>query len=676
MIQKLRENTFPIIAFLWLLLWIFPWTIWLEATPWIRLGLSIIIFATPGTALSLLLAGKRLTLLSHLTSGLAVSVLLVSVFGLLGRVLKLPFSFIKPAFIITGLIIFAVLIKQSHSEQQWFKPKKYSAITIVLFLGMAVFGILVAFGNKFSGDDFSYLAYLTSWQHAQPLNFQEIFFGTGSRDSIRFWLAMFPMNLAFLSEISNLHGLLLLGFYLEPFFIVIALLSLYNLYEDLLPSGHLPIAALLLHLTILFLLQSHRQSGIIFFRRLSEDKAFAAFVLAPVFFLAIRALLDSVTYRRVAFTLLSAFSLSLTHPVILAYSIFIAGVYTSIVSFIQRDYKKFGVVVAILIFTLIPQVSLRFAPVANQPAFDLETVIEKSSVSSNEPLVSSIAGTPFYGFNLERIEILTDKTNQENPLQTFFSWSYLWLLGLGFVWALFNLKKNTVAPFIAATSLLVLLCAIPYTGWLIGYAVSPRQLWRSPWLIPIGLIGAVLLTELLKFILLKVSARVQPKISAEQATFGLILTISIVLTGYFSTHAYIKNWQSSTELNKYRSSLERLATLGNYLENNIQSPSTFVAPIGLMNYLPGLSSKSKVIFFRTPQLSRYPVNMSKIKNIVLSPDSSISIEQRTELLEKYRIQYILVEDQSQKDSYASYPQLFDVQPIDGFWIIEFLKNSP
>jgi hypothetical protein len=672
----LRKNAFILLMSAWLLLCLSPWAIWLESAPWVRMGISILLFVTPGVTISLLLAGRKLSLFSHFTSGLALSMLLVSVLGLFGRALQLPFSFIKPVFILIGLIGFATIIKQSRPEQQWFKPKRVSVITIFLFLGIAALGILVSFGNRFGGDDLSYLSYLTNWQHAQPLNFQEVIFGSGGHDKIRFWLAMLPMNLAFLAEISNLHGLLLLGFYLEPCCVVIALLALYNLYEDLLQSELRAITALLLQFTFLFLLQGARQPGSTFFLRLSEDKAFAAFILTPIFFLAARYFLESFTLRSGIFTLLIGFSLALTHPVILAYGIFIAGIYISIVTLIHRDYKKFGVIAAVLVFTILPSASLRFVPSTNQAAFDMKTLLEKTSVAVNEPLVSPIKGTPFYGFNLERIKITINGAKPGNPIQIFLSWSYLWLLGLGFLWAVFNLKKNTTAPFVAATSLLVLVCAIPYTGWLVGYAVSPRMLWRSPWLLPTGLIGTVLSTELYKFISKKASTNTQPKIFTEQIISGVVLTISILLIGYFSTHLYAQKWQSATQLDEYRNKLESLSALGNYLENNIELPSIFVAPPKLRDYLPGLSSKSKVVFFRshlqTISFSHNNIDIKKI-NLILSQDSSISIKKRMSLLEKNRVQYILVEDQSLKDYYAGYPQFFAVQKIDNFWIVEFSR---
>ena len=62
---------------------------------------------------------------------------------------------------------------------------------------MAVFAVLVNLQNRFAGDDLSYLAYLTTWLHADPLNFHEVVFGSGGVDAVRFWMAMFPMVTAF-----------------------------------------------------------------------------------------------------------------------------------------------------------------------------------------------------------------------------------------------------------------------------------------------------------------------------------------------------------------------------------------------------------------------------------------------------------------------------------------------
>src|SRR5258706_1102239 len=685
----LYKNRFASLILIWLFLYFSLWTIWLESMPWIRLGISIIIFSTPGIITSLILAGKRLSLLSHFISGLAFSVFFVGSLGLLGRIFHLPFSYIKPVFALVGLVAFFVLIRHSRFEHQLYKPNRYSVAILVIFLALAVLSVITSLSNTFGGDDFSYLAYLTNWQHAQPLNFQEVIFGSGGLDAVRFWSAMFPMNLAFLAEISNLHGLLLLGLYLEPFLVVLSLLSFYNLFEDLLPSGYLPIAALLLHFTFLFMLHGSRQPGSTFFYRMSEDKAFAAFVLTPVFFLAIRYFLETITFRSTLFVLFSGLSLALTHPIILAYSITIAAFYACFLTFfIHRDYKKLGVVLVLLVVTILPSASLRFVGVPwvskyvfglesalHQPgAFDLESADDTADAIT---IISYIENTPFYGFNLERVEIQipAEEINKENPWQKFFSWSYVWILGLSFFWSLFNIKKNNVAAFVGATSLLVLFGAIPYTGWLLGYLVSARMLWRVPWMLSAGLAGVILVNELLEFVFRRSQPSLKHRFSAEVVTLSLVFLISFVLISSFSVTYYANQWARLTTLDDRKSKLQTFVDLGNDLENKLKTVSIFVAPREFSDYLPGISSKSKVVFFRTVFFTPHSVDPEKL-NLIFSQDISISLKQRMNILTKYHVDYILVKDHFLKDYYASYPEFFHVQEFSNFWILEFREMKP
>src|SRR4030095_2632477 len=97
----------------WVLFWILPWTLWIESWPWIRLGISILILIMPGFVLSLLLANKRLTLLAHFTSALAISTFIVGFLGLLSRIFHFPFTLIKITFMLFGLVCLWLLGKDS-----------------------------------------------------------------------------------------------------------------------------------------------------------------------------------------------------------------------------------------------------------------------------------------------------------------------------------------------------------------------------------------------------------------------------------------------------------------------------------------------------------------------------------------------------------------------------------
>ncbi len=678
--HKSFKNKLLLLPLMWVLLWILPWAGWLNIFPWLRLGISLLLFVIPGLIVSMLLAGVRFSLSGHFSSGLAFSVFFVGVLGFTGRIFHWPFEYIKYLFALSGLI---ALIKYSALNYPLYKPARVSGRNLILLLFMIIFGIITNFHSRFSVDDLSYLAYLTNWQHVPMLNFEEVIFGTGVIDSVRFWWGMFPMSLALLAEISHLHGLLLLGFYLEPFLVTFAILAFYNLYEDLLSSENSAIIALLLHFTFLFLVSPlHRY----FFEEISEDKVFAAFALTPVLFLALRYFLGSFTARSGIFFLLSGYSLVLTHVIILAYVGFIAGVYVAIETMIKREYKNFGVAILLLFIIIAPSASLRFVDqawisrsvfglkpwLAMPDTFHLATALETPDINN---LISYIEGTPFYGINLEKIRIKSNSTAVD-PLPIFLSWSYVWILGLGFLWSLFNLKKDVAARFIAACSLLVILCAFPYTGWLFGYFVTARLLWRVLWLLPIGLISFTLLRELFTALIANVSIGTRIKIPSKQVLFVCLSTMCVVLIGYFSEFVYQYQGQSTkAQFDGYRNHLTRFAELGYYLEYNVEQPVRFVAPFELMNYLPGLSTKSKAVIFRVKDWTPYPIDEHEIGSI-FSNDPSISMEKRMHILDKYQIKYVLIKQPSLKEYYAGSPQYFELQYTNDYWLFKFRDVNP
>jgi hypothetical protein len=676
------------VGVLWIILWVFPWTTWLAFFPWLRLGVAIFIFVIPGFSVSLFLAGDRFTLPSHFISGLAITILFVGLLGVLGRITHLPFTYIKPVFIVIGTGSLFMTAFHARLGRPLYKSKKISTKMFGLLFLIIVFSVVVAFWDRIGLDERVYLVYLTSWQHSPQLDFKDVFFNSGDLTGARFWLAMFPMNLAFLSEISGLHGVLLLGLYLNPVFVAIAILATYNLYDELLQSEEQTIAALTIQITFLFLLIKLRQPGSMFFFRMTEDKVFAGFILGPAFFMAVRILLQSRTLYHSIFVLFIGWSLALTHPIILTYAVFIAGVYAIIITFTERDIKGLIVTITILLAIILPVASLRFVgspwvsryifglstPIKQPGRFDLESALNSKNITMR---ISIIKGTPFYGFELSLVKF--QRFSNSNQISVFFSWSYLWILGLGFLWALFNLNKHPAAPLVGAASLLVLLCAIPYTGWLVGKFVSARMLWRAPWLLPIGLSATVLLKE----VLVIWKRIIKPKKSLDGIPMGITLMICSVLIIHHSLIPYVKKWEYLPDLPRYKSKLLILSGLGDYLETNIEETSRFVATKELSGFLPGLSSKSKVTYFRNDKRTPNPPNMNAVRSLLSIDDDDVSLEQRFDFLVSYDVQYMLINDVLVKDyyndypeyfvvqKYNTYPEIFDVQGTGDLWIIEF-----
>ena len=674
-IYRFDVKTFLVLTSSWVLLWTPTWRIWFANLPWLRLGLAFFIIIAPGILISLLLVRNRFNMLTHFTSGLVLSTLILSILGLVGRVANLPFGFIKTTFFGIGLIVILLFTLSSLSKKQLYKPINFSLNTLVLLLFIIAGSVVITLWDRFGNDDWSTLAYLTNWQHANPLSFLNVYFSGGYLDPIRSWIAMYPMVQAFLADISGLHGLLLIGFYLGPILVPIAIVAMYNLYEDLLKSEQKAIIAVLLQLTIFFiLLDNVRQPGFVFFLRLPEDKAFAAFILAPVFFLGIRLFLQSSDIRAVIYVLLTGWSITLIHPVVLAYSIFIAGLYAAIVTLMRKDFRTLGLILFLLLAIILPAASLRFVNaegMGTRWAFDIDSAMDLPGTGQR---VSYITGTPFYGFNLKTLIINTGIKNPSFWLSTL-SWLYFWILGGSFIWAMLNLKRRIdTAPIIAASALLVLLCAIPYTGWLVGYFVAARMLWRSSWMFPVGLAGVIIMSELFNFIAYKISATAQADF-IKRVTSVTILVACLLVSVFFSIFRHEKNWEKIIKLTEYKMQLEEFVALGYEIDANIEKPSTFLASsVQLMNYLPGLSSRAKVVYFRQNIFTPYPVKQGDLK-LVFSSDTSISIQKRIKIIEKYEVQYLLANNLSQINYYFAYPEYFTVQQVGPYWLLEFQETA-
>ena len=667
------------LVLVWLFFWLAPWTNWLEPLPWMRLGIGFLLFVIPGMITSILLAGDRFSILRHFIGGIAFSVFFVSILGILGRLFHLPFEFIKFSVALIGFITLVMLLRHPNWSRRLYLPTHPSFSTLFILFFLVAFGIVINLMSRTTGDDQTYLAYLTSWQHASHLSFEEVYFRSGTLDSIRFWFAMFPMSLALLADMSNMHGLLLIGFYLEPFLILIAILAAYDLYKNVLHSRYQALAALVLQFTFLFLLRGSQQPGLTFFSRLSEDKVFGAFILFPVFFSSAYFLLEEINFRSVLYFLLSGFSLALTHPITLAFSTFIIGCYIAITTMLRKEHKKAFVALLSLIVIIFPVGLLRFVEVSSADIipYDLESALEGGA--GIETRISYLKGTPFYGFNVERVKIEMGSNDHPGIGRSILAYSYIWIVGIGFVWSIVNIKKRAVAPFVVATSALVVFSAIPYTGWLIGYFVSARMLWRTPWMIPIGLIGVILIDQCIQFISPKLSSHGLPKFSAEQFTFYLVMATSSLIIAMFSIFVYRNDWQALHELPAYKNTLEKLSALGQYLEVNIDRPSIFLAAPqsshsltglftqSLMDYLPGLSSKSKVVVFRWFYPPRN-IDLEKL-NLIFSTDPAISPSQRINVLKRNQVEYILLDNNSIIEYYADQPQFFDIERFENYGIV-------
>src|SRR5687768_8758308 len=317
-----------LLILIWLFLWFWPWQLGLQDFIWLRLGIALAIFIVPGLSIYGLLNNSQARWTDHLTFGFVISHFIIAFMGTVGRLVHVSFGLMKDVIMGLGLIVLLL----------YFLPIAFRGITVQInratiqriasalpLLLIAVLIGLIVIQRVLSDDDLTYLAYITNWQHSTHLDFEDLIFGTGQLVQPRFWLVSAPFAQAFLAEVSRLSGILILAGYYEPFLVFLSMLSWYGLARTLHMSHQAASDSVILQVLFLLLLSEYLHPGSSFFSQLSVDKSTATFILAPVFIQSEIWLLRKPTRNTIILCLCTGLSLTLMHPIALAYSVFIGG---------------------------------------------------------------------------------------------------------------------------------------------------------------------------------------------------------------------------------------------------------------------------------------------------------------------------------------------------------------
>src|SRR5689334_3640099 len=345
----------------WLLLWFAPWQNLSIASMWLKLGVALVIFITPGFCIYGLIQGKSSGWLNHITFGFVISHLILAIFGTLGRLVHFPFALLKHGMMALALILLLVYAVPKLAS---FKFPRFeishiknilSAWPLILIIVLAG---LMTIQRTLSDDDLTYLAFLTNWQKSSALNFNDVFFGADKLASVRFWIVSTPFSQAFLAELSGLSGIFILGGYYEPFLATLSLLSIYELAKTLGLSHFKAMGALVFQVFFLSLLAEYLHPGAPFFRQLSVDKATATFIVIPIFLQSIVWYLREPIKKNTILVILTGLSLMMMHPIALVYGVMVAGLIT-VFGLNQTNLRERIGLLILLVLIMSPQVALR-----------------------------------------------------------------------------------------------------------------------------------------------------------------------------------------------------------------------------------------------------------------------------------------------------------------------------
>lgn len=670
-----------LVPLIWLFLWFLPWQVWLQDLPWLRLGIALGILIVPGVCLHGLLSNPQGHPVDHLTFGFVISHLLIAFVGTLGRLAHVPFSLVRDVMMGLGLILLLLFILPIASRgirvpiHRARIGQMASAFPLLL---IAVLAGLIVIQRVLSDDDLTYLAYITNWQHSTGLSFADVLFGMGQIVQPRFWLVSTPFAQAFLAELSNLHALLVLGGYYEPFLVFVAMLAWYGLARTLQLSHQAASVSAILQVVFLLLLSEYLHPGASFFSQLSVDKATATFILVPVFIQSEIWLLRNVTRKNILLLLCTGLSLTLMHPIALAYSVFVG----SLIVILNVNRSNVGtrlVPLAILIAILIPQAALRFvSPQAEETVLHGVAGIQNQEGSQN--MLTVWSGTPFYGFN-PNILTMTIPYESRIPLPApILEWIWLLIPTGAVIFSIRQLRNNHLAQYIFSSFLLSVLAGFPLSGWMMGYFLSPWMLERATWLFPYGLSAVFLLITIRDRT--NMGKRIRP--IAELLEKKPVLTQwPLIVTTIFSSAVMLlfMREQGLPDFSLFESKIQRygdLTRVGHFLDDQIPSQAVVIGSDELNNLIPGLSGKAKPITFRTSSPANMPFFTLEIINERLSDRKTIlsrsaAPDVRLDLLKKYHVRFLLLRGSDYdlfKNLVASYPALFEVIEIGRYILLE------
>jgi hypothetical protein len=674
----------------WLFLWLAPWQNWLKVNLWIKTGISMICFIIPGAIFYSLLKRDTGSILRTILFGFVFSHLLIALLGLTGRFFHFSFLLIRNIFMLLGLFFISIkffVIYDSH-QQVKIKTKQRVDSRITSYWPLALISVLAALmtiQRVISSDDLAYLAHITNWQHMPALDFADVYFDTDKVESSRFWIASTPFYQAFLTETSEIPGLVLLSGYTEPYLAFIAVLSFYKLARTLKMSHHSAMAAVAIQITFLALFSEYLHPGAPFYSQLSTDKATAAFIVTPIFISSAIQFWKKANGRNAFIFLLIGFSLCFMHPIFSAFAGFIIGAML-LLSTNRYTYKKYIVLLLLTGVALVPQIAIRL--IEHEAQFKIPNNIDTiEQIKGIENQIIRLGDSNFYSYNPTVLEMHIPYGNYIPIQPKFLSLAWIVIPVSSFLAAIIGAKSNILKQYILATTSLVALAGIPYTGWILGYFVSAWMLERTTWLYPFGISVVFLLLAFrnntkLGELLSSWRMQRQGKILVDFTFLSKILIwmISVFLILLSMREQGLPN---ITRLEKSTSRYQELSLVGLYIDKSTPQPVNVIGSDELNDFLPAISWKAKVISYR-PEDVFYPYFYSaeekteRLSNrqAIFSPQ--VLQDNKMEVLQKYNIRYILLEKYKfgkLKEMVSTYPTYFRSHFFGRYHLVEVLDIS-
>lgn len=608
-------------------------------------GLAVVAFILPGAAAALLLfqEARPLTLI---TVGFGCSIAGLGLLTTLARLLHWPYETLRITFFLCGILLLLVLFEQIVHRKVQLHGESIRRDHFIQALGFIIL-TLIAIGLMrkpgFDLDSITYMAYSQRWQFARQLNFNQLIIATGNVDSFRWWLATFPVAIGLMGDLANIPIIVFYSPVFHALMTVMALAALWYLCSELELSSWETFAAVLLQLLFLLLLMNTRQPGDMFSRRLVEDKLITAFILAPTLFGVAARYLKRPHWRSLVGFGILALALVFTHSTVTAMAFIVVMAFVGLRSIIRQQWKQFGALLVVLVTVSIPLIVIELTAakitlVVNEEAMSNEIRARKL----DSRLIFAGANNQFYGIapsfylmDTPTISIGPIEHLLNGPLGVLLRSFPVAMMLCTILISILRIKYDLVASFLIAANLFVLAAMIPYTGWLIGLAITPAQLWRTTWFIPFGLNATYLLMNGLHII----DTYPGWKVSAKAGVVALSLATCLWRLMAIGIMPQFSELQSRYDV----------AQIGQLVDELDQTnPMVIGASDALNNFVPSASHNATILYYRQEQelishnvpLAEAAERTSDYRHMVAG---STSTARRLSLFNKWRVDYIIAQ---------------------------------
>jgi hypothetical protein len=436
------------------------------------MAVGIILFIIPGSTIAILISKKYLEWSGVVLSGFVISITLVSILGIIARILQLSFEFIYNGLFIISSFSLCYLFLTWQPSISINRPgwKKIIWIIILLIpLSVSIFtAAKLSIPPIIHDDDLSYNALLAYYQYADVLDFTDT---VTHITRVRFWLAFWPLAEAVIAQLSGIHGLLLTGVYLSPYLAGLSFLSVYHLGLKLNIKREYIFVGIIAQILSLIRLTGSAQPGPAFFNILTQDKNVALFIIASLVFAVAIDYLNSPSWKVLIILVLCVLGLGFTHPTVLGMTVLVSSIYAFLNLVVTRQWKPAIILIIILGTLLIPHFSLRFFEEQDRRVYSVDSDVDTvRNFKINPHRIRVLDNTRFYGISPEVIDGLP--------------FTMLIIIGL---FSINQMGSSLAARYFVSTLVVLGIILFPYTGWLLGLVITPFHLWRIPRLFPFGL---------------------------------------------------------------------------------------------------------------------------------------------------------------------------------------------